>query len=71
MNLHEQSFRSIYKDENPFYEELLIKDGSVSIHDRNIPVLATKCSKIKNGLLLEVFTEIFARETESNYNLRW
>ena len=42
MNLHEQSFRSIYKDENPFYEELLIKDGSVSIHDRNIQALFGK-----------------------------
>ena len=34
-------------------------------------VLATELYKIKNGLSLELFTEIFARETESHYNLRW
>ena len=41
-NLHERSFRLIYKDKNPFYEESLIKDGSVSIHDRNIQALFGK-----------------------------
>ena len=33
--------------------------------------LATDCYKIKNGISPELFTEIFARETESHYNLRW
>ena len=51
-------------------EELLIKDGSVSSHHRNIQALANKFWKIKNGLSLELFTETFARETESHYDLR-
>ena len=42
----------------------------VSIHHRNIQVLATEFYKIENGLSPELFTEIFARETESQYNLR-
>ena len=32
--------------------------------------MATEFYKIKNGISPELFTEIFARETESHYNLR-
>ena len=69
-NLYERCLRLIYNDKNSSYEELLTKDGSVSIHHRNIQALATEFYKIKNGILSELFTEIFARETESHYNLR-
>ena len=68
-NLHERCLRLIYNDKNSSCEELLIKDGSVSIHHRNIQALATEFYKIKNGLSPELFTEIFARERESHYNL--
>ena len=64
-NLHERCFRLIYNDKNLSYEELLTKDGSVSMHHRNIQALVTKFYKIKNGLSPEVFTGIFARETVS------
>ena len=64
-NLHERCLRLIYNDKNSSYEELLTKDGSVSIHHRNIQALATEFYKIKNGLSPELFTEIFARETVS------
>ena len=37
---------------------------------RNIQALATEFYKIKNRLWPELFSEIFARETESYYNLR-
>ena len=70
-NLHERCLRLIYNDKNSTYEELLTKDGSVSIHHRNIQALATEFYKIKNGISPELFTKIFARETESHYNLRW
>ena len=40
-NLHERCLRLIYNDENSSYEELLTKDGSVSILNRNIQALAT------------------------------
>ena len=51
-NLHERCLRLIYNDKNSSYEELLTKDGSVSIHHRNIQALATEFYKIKNGLQL-------------------
>ena len=69
-NLHEQCLRLIYNDKNSCYEELLTKDGSVSIHHRYIQPLATEFYKIKNGLSPDLFTEIFACEAESHYNLR-
>ena len=65
-NLHERCLRLIYNDKNSSYEELLTKDGSVSIHHRNIQALAIEFYKIKNKLSPELFTEIFARETESH-----
>ena len=39
-HLYERCLRLIYCDKNPSYEELLKKDGSVSIHHRNIQNLA-------------------------------
>ena len=69
-NLHERCLRLIYNNKNSSYEELLTKDGSVSIHHGNIHALATEFYKIKNEMLPKLFTEIFARETESYYNLR-
>ena len=69
-NLHERCLRLIYNDKNSSYEELITKDGSVSIHHRNIQALVTEFYKFKNGLSPGRFTEVFAREIESHYNLR-
>ena len=69
-NLHERCLRLIYNDKDSSYEELLTKDGSVSTHHRNIQALVIEFYKIKNGLLPELFAKIFARETESHYDLR-
>ena len=63
-NVLGRCFRLISNDKNTFYEELLTKDGSVSIHHRNIEALATEFYKIKKLLLLKPF----ACETESHYN---
>ena len=57
-NLHERYLRLICNYENSSLEELLTKDGSVSIYHRNIQTFATELYKIKNGLFPEFFTEI-------------
>ena len=62
--------KKIY-DKNSFYEELLTKDDSVSIHSKNKQALAIDFYKIKNGLSPELLTEFFPREKESYHNLRW
>ena len=50
-------------------QELLNKDNSVSIHHRNLQVLATEMFKIHRGLSSEILRETFVSKT-SSYNLR-
>ena len=40
--LHERCLRIIYNDKRSSFNALLEKDGSVSIHERNIKILATE-----------------------------
>ncbi len=49
-NLHYRALRLVYRDDNSSFDELLKKDGSVSIHHRNIHCLATEMFKVRNGL---------------------
>ena len=70
-NLHERCLKLIYDDKNLSYEELLTKDGSVTIHHKNIQTFAVELCKVKNVLPLEIITKNFACETETHYSLRW
>ena len=45
--IHERSLRIIYNDKSSTFEELLIRDKSVTIHQRNIRILATEVFKNK------------------------
>ena len=49
---------------------LLEKDSSVSIHERNIQILATEMYKVSKGMSPLQITELFARRDEHPYNLR-
>ena len=44
-HLHKQCLRLIYSDKKSSYENLLEKDNSVSIHHKNIQVLAIEMFK--------------------------
>ena len=55
--LHERCLRIIYGDRQLPFEELLEKDSSVSIYERNI--LATEMYKVSKGASPHV-TELFA-----------
>ena len=50
--LHERCLRIIYCDKQSSFEELLEKDSSVSIHERNIQILATEMYKVSKGMHL-------------------
>ena len=48
--LHERAFRIVYQDYASSFTELLEKDNSTTMHNRNIQLLATELFKVKNGL---------------------
>ena len=68
--LHERCLRIIYFDKQSSFEELLEKDSSVSIHERNIQILATEMYEVSKGASPPQITELFARRNEYPYNLR-
>ena len=49
----------LYKDDCSTFNELLIKDGSVSVHNRNIHTVAIEMYKSKRGLSPELLKDIF------------
>ena len=59
-----------YCDNTSSFEELLETDNSVSVHHRNIPVLATELHKIVNGLSPEIIKEDFPFNEKTFYNTR-
>ena len=58
-----------YNDKQSSFNELLEKDGSVSIHEQNLQFLATEMYKISNGLPTPLMKDIFP-VNGNPYNLR-
>ena len=46
--LHERALRVVYKDEKLTFNQLLEKDNSFTIHERNLQKLALLMFKVKN-----------------------
>ena len=67
--IHERALRMTYQDNTSTFQELLNRDNSVSIHRRNLQVLATEMFKIHQGLFPEILRETFVSK-KSSYNLR-
>ena len=57
--LYKMCLRTIYNDKQSSFNELLEKDGSVSIHERNLRVLATEMYKISNDLSMLLMKDTF------------
>ena len=68
-SLHERALRIIYRDYKATFSELLSKDKSVTIHQRNLQLLATEIFKTKNELNLKIMEEIFTFKNV-DYDLR-
>ena len=66
---HKRALRIVYRDYNTAFSGLLSKDKSVTIHQRNLLLLATEIFKTKNELNLEIMEEIFTFKN-LDYNLR-
>ena len=68
--IHERTLRLIYPNQHQLtFKELLEKNKTVSIHQRNLQTLATEIYKAKNKISPEVVNSLF-EFTNKNYNLR-
>ena len=68
-SLLQRALRVVYRDYNATFSELLSKDKSVTIHQRNLQLLATEIFKTKNELNPKIMEEIFAFENV-DYDVR-
>ena len=67
-HLHEHAVRKDYNDNVATFEKLLEKDNSVTIHVRNLRILATELYKTKENLAAPIMHEIF-EQRNIQYNL--
>ena len=68
--LHERVLRIVYADHDSTFEELLLKDGSVTFHNRNIQLLATELYKSTNGLSPQIMNDLFEKKDTNGKYLR-
>ena len=62
--------RIVYNDDISGFDELLVKDGSVSIHHQNLQKLAVEMFKVSRGLSPESLNELFRFREQITYELR-
>ena len=68
-HIHERALRIIYQDYNSSFKELLRKDSSLTIHQRNLKMLVTETFKVEIGYAPDIIKEIFKIDNR-NYNFR-
>ena len=68
-HLHERALRTVYNDNVSTFGKLLEKDNSVTIHVRNLRILATELYKTKENLAAPIMHEIF-EQRNIQYKLR-
>ena len=69
-SIHKRAFKLVYQDSPDLtFQELLAKDKSVSVHQKNLQLLATEIFKSKTGASPELMNDIF-HFVKRPYNLR-
>ena len=68
--IHERALRIVYKDYAASFDELLSRDGTVTVHERNIQILATELFNIVNGDAPDILKEVFPLKDSKRYSLR-
>ena len=67
--LHERALRITYKNSKLSFQQLLEIDKSVTVHHRNLQILAIEMYKVINGIAPSLMEDIFQVSTNQN-NLR-
>ena len=65
--LHERALRVVYKSQNLTFEQLLEKDKSFTIHERNLQKLALLMFKVKHNLCPKPIQELFKQNANGNW----
>ena len=66
---HERALRLVYKDYTSSFDDLLAKDSSFKIHERNLQKLAIEIFKVKKGIAPAIMKNIF-EFNDNTYSLR-
>ena len=67
--LHERALRIAYSDYISSFEELLIKDKSTTIHQKNLRVVAVEMYKISHNMS-PIFMEDLVTDIDTKYHTR-
>ena len=66
--IHERALKIIYRDNVSSFETLLTKSGSVTMHHRNLQLLATEIYKALNNLSSSLMSDLFKiKDTKYNF----
>ena len=57
--IQERGLRMVYEDYTSTFEDLLKKNGSVTVHHRNIQLVAVEMFKVKTGQCPEIMKDLF------------
>ena len=68
--IQERALRTVYSDYNSSFNELLNKDGSFTIHQRNAQSLAIEIYEYLHGLSPAILNEVFKVNKTIPYDLR-
>ena len=67
--LHYRALKLTYQDENSSFDDLLERDNSFTIHERNIQSLGIELFKVAYGIAPEIMRLIFP--TKQNIKYPW
>ena len=65
--IHERALRIAYKDNQSSFKDLLEKDGSFTIHERNIQTLVIELFKVFNGFSPKIMDIVFPLNLNAKY----